>query len=506
MSNLQLSYKSMKTRHSFAMRSLLALTGSLVMSAGVSTTPAFAEEEETASTPASGDAGADKAAAPPAAATPAKAEPVPEPPPAAAPVAPQADNPAITAVGIERLKPSAFPNQPVRGINGGSLSLTFQGLQWPYMPAPSGGSRFVLGVSGWVWDDVSYSKFVASESNSQKPQLDQTKSFNQGRFVLRATPTWTSGDWFVQGQAEFVATTNQQIGREQVGGADTDDLWLRVGLWNVGDIQVGRFEGWEVFHLGMGLDLNTYERNGARQNENIVAFYGLTDMQYRADAAANFAVHMYPMDYLRFELLGQGGSSGTQNTFGGRAVGIFDLGWFKAKAGAEYQKATDMIKSSKASTVSKGIGFSTQFVFNPWLEGGLNFAQGYQDTWDSKGAHNREATYDRMSYGAFLNGRLYIEDLILGLGAINSTKRDIYQDAGNVDPNANKERSHLQSFAALQYAIFKQFYVKVVGNYAKTKTDIPNARVTTKTDEEQTRFTRTDYKEYGVRVRFSLFF
>jgi hypothetical protein len=515
MSKPQLSYKSMKTRHSFAMRSLLVLTGSLVAFAVVSATPAFAEDESPASPPAGDEAvGTDGAGAPPPAAPPPAAPPAAatheslEPGPISAQPAAQpaaATEVAITAVGIERLKASAFPGQ-TRGIKGGSLALTFHGLQWPYMPSPSGGSRFVLGLSGWVWDDISYVKYKPSDTNSNKKQMDQKKAINQGRYVLRATPTWTSGDWFVQGQGEFVATTNQGIDRKEYGGADTDDLWLRVGMWNLFDVQVGRFEGWEVFHLGMGLDLNTYERRGALDDGYPVEFYGLTDMQYRSNAAGNVAFHLYPMDILRFEILGQAGSTTAQNSFGGRAVGILDMGWFKLKGGAEYRKQTDMKASANGRAVSKGYGFSAQFIPHPWIECGLNFAEGYVSVFDSDAQgpqRNLKGSFDRRSYGGFLNGRLYFEDLILGLGVINTTKLDMQTATNN--PGAYDDLSHLQSFMALQYAVFKQFYIKVVGSYAKSDIAVPR-NLSNNVESEQERYTKSDFKSYSVRVRFSFFY
>jgi hypothetical protein len=497
----------MKTRHPFAMRSLLALAGSLVLSAVVSASPAFAEDEATASAPASGEVtGADNAGAPPPAPVPPPIAPSTASAQPAAPAAAPADEAAISAVGIERLRPSAYPGQ-TRGIKGGSLALTFHGLQWPYMPAPSGGSRFVLGLSGWVWDDVSYMKGKASDTNTNKPQLDKKKAVNQGRYVLRATPTWVSGDWFVQGQGEFVASTNQGIDRKEYGGADTDDLWLRVGKWNLFDVQVGRFEGWEVFHLGMGLDLNTYEREGAKDSGYPVEFYGLTDMQYRPNAASNIAFHLYPLDFLRFELLGQVGSTGAQNSWGGRGVGIFDLGWFKLKGGAEYRKQTDMLASTNARLVSKGFGFSAQFVPHPWVECGFNFAQGYVSKFnsDAMGAQrDLQGSFDRTSYGGFLNARMYFEDFILGLGVINTTKLDMQTATNN--PGAYDDVSHLQSFAALQYAIFKQFYVKVVGGYAKSDIAVPRNLDKNKPIEDQERYINSTYTAYSVRVRFSFFY
>ena len=48
------------------------------------------------------------------------------------------------------------------------------------------------------------------------------------------------------------------------GTFTADDLWIRVGQRNLWDVKVGRFEGWEIYHLGMGLDSYTLERMGAR--------------------------------------------------------------------------------------------------------------------------------------------------------------------------------------------------------------------------------------------------
>jgi len=105
---------------------------------------------------------------------------------------------------------------------------------------------------------------------------------------------------------ELVGTGDQTLLRTNIGGQDTDDLYLRVGKWNSWDLMAGRFEGWEVFHLGMGLDFNTFERIGAvgpGEADNQIAFYGLTDNQFRpSGAAGNLAFHYYPLRILRFEL------------------------------------------------------------------------------------------------------------------------------------------------------------------------------------------------------------
>src|SRR5215203_4967480 len=99
---------------------------------------------------------------PPPTAAPAPATP-PPPPDVSAPASVPANwKPGIT---IEQLPAGAYPEgtedggmsgksftlgAPTRGIWGGSLWLTFHGLQWPYMPKTG------VGVSGYAWVDTGY--------------------------------------------------------------------------------------------------------------------------------------------------------------------------------------------------------------------------------------------------------------------------------------------------------------------------------------------------------------
>ena len=89
--------------------------------------------------------------------------------------------------------------------------------------------------------------------------------FQQGRALLRLTPAYVSGRFFAQAQVELVgnlcqATTTICL---TTGTFTTDDLWVRFGAWNALDVKVGRFEAWEVYHFGMGMELYTIERLGA---------------------------------------------------------------------------------------------------------------------------------------------------------------------------------------------------------------------------------------------------
>lgn len=407
------------------------------------------------------------------------------------------DSAATTQIGIQRLPGSAYPADPIRGIPYGSLGLTFHGQQWPYMPGPvNGGSRFVIGLSGWGWIDTAYQKFSPWGNN---PNIDQSRIKywkQQARLVMRATPTYSfDNDWFVQGQAEFVATEDQTIDRSQVGGADTDDLWLRVGQWKKWDFQIGRYEGWEVFHLGMGLDQNTFERIGAygQGDKYNAQFYGVTDNQFRpSGAAGNVGLHYYPTRYLRFELLGTVGSLGQNPVLATRPVAILDFGWVKFKAGTEYQRLSGQQADDRTSTTSKGVGGAVQFVLDPHVEFGFNAAQGTVWSIAPDGQFLTKPSLTRTSFGGFANvsNGNPKHPLVFGVGSLFTR---------NVDQNDVRKNGvvdnywHLQNFVAAQYVAFNQLYIKVVGGYARGhwNTAEPLAY-----DDEM----------YSLRVRFSFYF
>jgi len=491
----------MRTLRAFANLLSTALTilllGSTVSALAAETTPpapeAAASTPETESAPATAPA-AEELTPPPAAApapagvaTTATAEPAKSP-------AVEPDPASILEIGMQRLPGYAYPGDE-RGIAYGSMGLTFHGLQWPYMPARGKGSRFVVGISGWGWVDTSYQKFAPWGDNTNIDKSRAEYWIQQARLVLRITPTYSLGsDWFVQGQAEFVATEDQTIQRLDTGGADTDDLWLRIGQWNKWDFQIGRYEGWEVFHLGMGLDLNTFERIGAYGQGDVYnpVFYGLTDSQYRPQGAAgNVAFHYYPLPYLRFELLSTLGSIGAAPTYSARPVAILDFGWLKLKAGTEYQHFTGRLASDLVNETHKGVGGGVQFVFLPHLEFGFSAAQG--SVWKvnpGDGRLDRKGSVSRTSMGGFLNlsNGSFNYPVVFGLGSFYTGYEDQFLQGNKVN-----EYWQLQNFVAVQYVAFQQLYIKLVGDYARGHWDTAEPLV-------------YDDEMYSVRLRFALYF
>jgi hypothetical protein len=433
----------------------------------------------------------DKAASPAASAEKEPAKDVPpsaektEAPDKPEPAPPVADEPPAVVepppVYVEHLGSSAYPGQ-LRGIYGGSMWLepSFNGLQWPYM-AKSG-----VGVSGSIWVDSGYEQIKRDPVNSPNTTL----LLQQARAVLRMTPTYTDGKFFIQGQVELVGNQCQTTSPTctSVGTFDTDDLWLRVGYWNKWDLKVGRFEGWELYHTGMGLDINTLERQGAKNfgvnspNTNLDApdYYGVNYLHDRPSAGMGVgyvAFHGYLSQALRVELLGELGTENVSSTtghnyYGGRPAVILDLGWVKFKAGGEYEKATvgtqTINNGAKADypykRTRKGYGGSVQFVLNPNIEFGGNLARGTVFETDlTSGSGSGVGSYTTTSVGGFANA-LLTPLLMVGAG-VNYTGRTnsfYYNSSPNPDFSG-----HLQGFGALQYLVARQLFVKIVLGYAR---------------------------------------
>lgn len=434
---------------------------------------------------------------PPAAPAPTPAPPAAEasagtvPQAADAPPPEQAspETPASAISYIEHLGEQAYPDYK-RGLYGGSLWLepSFHGLQWPYMP------RSGVGISGYAWVDNGYE--TIKTTNAAVPSTKEL--VQQGRAVLRTTPTYSDGKFFIQGQLELVANKDQTETQSDHGSGvvDVDDLWLRVGSWNAWDIKVGRFEAWELYHTGMGLDINTIERRGATTaglpgdngSFSVPDYYGVTYLHDRPNGqgVGNIALHVYPLPILRFEALGQIGVQNYvgpgDNSLGGRGAGILDLGILKVKLGAEYVKTTPaqqtslngMEVDSKANTVRKGVGGTVQLVFIPFIELGVSAGYGKASAKDMSGNPLDTAALTTASIGGFVNvsGRLLgpkLAPVLLGLGADYTTQKDNHRDSttGNVDFSDN-----LEAFVALQYLVSNRLFVKLVGAYASSYFDL----------------------------------
>jgi hypothetical protein len=368
-----------------------------------------------------------------------------------------ADHSSVTTGGlVEELPPSAYPEWTARGLYGGSLWLTMNGMQWPYTP------RSGIGISGYVWDDSGYE--TITRGNLTEPNIKYL--VNQARAVLRVTPTYIHNDFYVQGQGEFVLNGDQSV--PQPTFVSTDDLLIRAGKWKVWDVEFGRFEAFEVYHFGMGMDLNTLERQGPVDVvRNVPDVPGLTTFAYRSSGAENAALHIYPVPQLRIELLGQYGfdSASSLDSVGVRPAAIFDLGWLKVKGAAYYKRQFPVRSTSKEARTQSGAVGAVQIVLIPYFEFGVNIARETVDHWNPQNVTNPDASmgdYDGLgsvtdlAVGGFANVHV-IDNMLLGVGLNHVNELDQVQGVF----------TNTQGFIALQYIIGGAVFIKAVGGYAK---------------------------------------
>jgi len=377
-------------------------------------------------------------------------------PPAAAtatppPTGPAGSDPSLQLGPIERLPFSGYPNEPVRGIPQGSLKLTMQGLQFPYYPKTG------IAVSGYSWVDTGYEAINRGNANESSNRF----FVQQAQLVLRVTPTLSDGRWFVQTQAEIVANEQQDEPAPTV--INTYDLWIKAGLWKVFDVQVGRFESWEIYHRGMGLDRYTLEYNGATDtNLSVPQIYGVSYAEFFPDEAGAAAVHLYPASFLRFELLGRyGQDTGGNNLYAVRPAGILDLGLFKFKVGAEYLETMPQAVGQLGYLKQQGAGAGLQFILDPYFEAGINGAYGQQRE-SMAGNVQAAASFDTFSVGAFANVRI-VKNLLIG-GGVDYT----YLQDKQYDSTLGRDQNfdHWQVFGAIQYVLWNRLYIKNVLGYA----------------------------------------
>lgn len=337
--------------------------------------------------------------------------------------------------------PSAGAAEPQEG--GGTLgseaasaSFVNHGLQSKHR---EDGIRF----SGDLYVDTGYER----SERALDSEPDIVFWLQQGRFMLQVTPTHNFGPFFFQANAQVLAHVDEIDGDQHI---DTDDAWGELGVWDCWDVQVGRYEAWEVYHKGQGLERDTLEDLGAADGPDI---YEVNHVFYRQNGFGQAALHVYPTDWARFELGTVFGNDVGFNAVGVRPVGILDLGTLKVKLAGEWRQLANQQEDKKQEEEARGFGGSVQlFLDGPGsafpLQLGVNGAYSLVDKIDPFGKVDERGSTDTLSVGGFANLGLWAWSLGLGVNYTDQGDRqrnDETDDVGHFD--------HLQAFVSLKRAL-----------------------------------------------------
>jgi len=313
-------------------------------------------------------------------------------------------------------------------------------------------------VGGDMWVDTGYE----SSERGLEGEPDMAFWLMRGRFMVDVTATLTDGKFFGQVKGQFLAHIEEIRGNEHI---DSDDAWIRFGMWDLWDLQVGRFEAWEVYHKGEGLERDTLEDLGAYDGPDI---YEVNYAFYRQDGFGQLAGHVYPLDWLRFEVASVFGNELGFNSIGVRSTGILDLGWMQFKVAGEFRKLKNQEEGRKQWEERRGGGAGLQFhldKLHPVIRCsfGVNSGYGLVDRVDAFGKVDERGSPDTFSAGGFVNLGLW--SAVLG-GGYNHTlqgDRQLNDQTGRVGHFV-----HQQAFASLRHPLyFKWLTAKLVFAWAR---------------------------------------
>jgi hypothetical protein len=314
-----------------------------------------------------------------------------------------------------------------------------------------------LHLGGDVWIDSGY-----EESRRElEGEPDMAFWLVQGRFMLDATATYTFKRFFAQAKGQLLAHIEEIPGNEYV---DTDDAWIRFGMWDLWDLQFGRFEAWEVYHKGEGLERDTLEDAGAYDGPDI---YEVNYAFYRQDGFGQLAAHAYPLEWLRFELASVLGNELGFNSLGARATGILDLSWLKVKLAGEYRKLRNREEGKLQWEEKRGFGGGVQVNLDQFsrvvrVHFGANSAWGLVDRVDAFGKVDERGSPDTFSAGGFVN--VWLWSAVLGAGYNHTLEgdRQLNDITGRVG-----HFEHQQAFASIRHPlVFPWLQAKLVFAWA----------------------------------------
>ncbi len=327
-----------------------------------------------------------------------------------------------------------------------------------------------ISLSGYFWVDTSYQELDNKLSSDPNEEI----YVQEGRFKMIASARKELNTFFVQANGDLLLHVNEEDDYE----IDTDDAWVKFGT-NTWDLQAGRFEAWELYHKGMGLELYTKEDEGAKDGTDI---YEVDYARGRMDGTGQLALHLFPIENLGIEIAGIYGNETNVNSIGVRPAVTLGLGSFYTIVACEYVKETPQKDNSEFENEKKGGGIRLEYRTD-FITTGINYAFGSEDNINFLGEPLLTESYEKSSIGGYFN--IDFGKHIIGLGS-NYTKEETDND---------DTLKHIQSFIAYEYELpIDGASVKFIYSGADADNDYTG---TSKVDAENA------MNSYRVRIRYN---
>jgi hypothetical protein len=319
-------------------------------------------------------------------------------------------------------------------------------------------------LNGQVRVDTSYT--TDSQENTGSSSTDNTIYDQTGRVKLVPSIRTESGSLFIEAKAEIMAN--------QDGDPSIDDAWGKIGTSKF-DLQLGRFEGWDMFPKSNDMLIVSAPGGPGRYETNYA--------RGRMGSTGQFAMHVLPSDAFGLEvglIYGQDSEdlditsepdaadpgAVDVNVVGIRPVISSKFGPVEFGVGADMITITKQDDNGEGDISKVGFGAKVKSSFNI-VTIGINYASGtvsktYYDMYTSGTEEQPDETTN--SLGSYVD--LAIGDGVLSFaGFMTNWESD---DAGEYD------REHTQFFIAYAHPLpIKGAAIKFAVSQASATDDDP---------------------------------
>lgn len=179
--------------------------------------------------------------------------------------------------------------------------------------------------------------------------------YHGGRVKLNAVGEIKNENYFVKGVAQPLVPINE-------GDIGIDDAYLQFGQGNW-DLQIGRFEGFDLMPLGK----DKVVEHASDVLAGGVDVYRANAARGRKDDVLHGALHMNASDALKFELGAMAQKDGDEDFYAVRPAVVYSTGAFTIRAGFETitENTFGVSETDTDEHQTTGYGISASFAAGP---------------------------------------------------------------------------------------------------------------------------------------------